>query len=100
MASSVVLYPLSSAGIIENREVCCSSIGISKSSFLQNPKLLFAASSIPRKPKTIKAPRCCYGAPVVKSFDHIPKQFREENLKDGCESRLLCFSLLIALCDL
>lgn len=86
MASSVVLSPLHSQAIIENKEVMgSSSLGIHKSSFLQNPKLLFASSSssVPRKPKTITAPRCCYRAPKGKSLDHIPKQFREENLKDG-----------------
>lgn len=50
--------------------------------------------------KIFSAPQRRLAAP--KSFqsvasmasDHVPKQFRQENLKDGCESWLLSFSLL------
>ncbi|XP_057963747.1 ATP-dependent Clp protease proteolytic subunit-related protein 1, chloroplastic [Malania oleifera] len=49
-----------------------------KSSFLHGTKL-FAA----RSPTTIAVRRCRFKPPSAKSFDHIPKQFRGENLKDG-----------------
>lgn len=79
---SVVLSPLSTATLLENREHLCSSVGLPKSSFVQDPKLILAS---PRKPKTNLPKRCCYRTPVAMYLDHIPKQFREENLKDGCE---------------
>ncbi|KAL7082593.1 hypothetical protein ACP275_14G109200 [Erythranthe tilingii] len=75
-SSSLLLSPLSSTTAIDNRELCCNSTA---SAFLQNPKLLFAAN-----PRRIAPRRCGFKSPAArKSLDHIPKQFREENLKDG-----------------
>lgn len=72
-ASSLLLSPLSS-GTSE-----MSSYNFS--SFLHGPKLIFTA-----KPRKTAFRRCGFKSPVAqKSFDHIPKQFREENLKDGCK---------------
>ncbi|XP_057782968.1 ATP-dependent Clp protease proteolytic subunit-related protein 1, chloroplastic [Salvia miltiorrhiza] len=72
-SSSLLLSPLSSTTSVDNRELPGSS------SFLQNPKLLFAA-----KTRKSAIRRCGFKAPVArKSLGHIPKQFREENLKDG-----------------
>ena len=85
-SSSVILSRLSTATVLDKREYLGSSIGLRKSSFFPDPKLVFAS---PRKPKTNSVRRCCYRAPVAKSLDHIPKQFREENLKDGCEPLFL-----------
>ncbi|XP_071930956.1 ATP-dependent Clp protease proteolytic subunit-related protein 1, chloroplastic-like [Coffea arabica] len=79
-SSSAILSRLSTATVLDKREYLGSSIGLRKSSFFPDPKLVFAS---PRKPKTNSVRRCCYRAPVAKSLDHIPKQFREENLKDG-----------------
>ncbi|KAH6767059.1 CLP protease proteolytic subunit 1 [Perilla frutescens var. hirtella] len=72
-SSSLLLSPLSSTTAVDNRELAGNS------AFLHNTKVLFA-------PKTRKSTirRCGFKAPVAqKSLDHIPKQFREENLKDG-----------------
>ncbi|KAK6143610.1 hypothetical protein DH2020_023958 [Rehmannia glutinosa] len=75
-SSSLLLSPLSSTTTIENRELSCNSAA---SAFLHNPKLLFTA-----KPRKSAFRRCGFRSPVArKSLDHIPKQFREENLKDG-----------------
>ncbi|CAI9781840.1 unnamed protein product [Fraxinus pennsylvanica] len=72
--SSLLLSPLSS-GTFENRETSSNIF----SSFLQSPKLTFTA-----KPGKSSFRRCKFKSPVAqKSLDHIPKQFREENLKDG-----------------
>ncbi|KAL2537261.1 ATP-dependent Clp protease proteolytic subunit-related protein 1 [Forsythia ovata] len=74
MASSLLLSPLSSA-IIDNRETSGNYI----SSFLHSPKLIFTT-----KTRKNVFRRCGFKSPVAqKSLDHIPKQFREENLKDG-----------------
>ncbi|KAL3814307.1 hypothetical protein ACJIZ3_015575 [Penstemon smallii] len=69
MAScSLSLSPLS-ATIENNRELIRNS----------NANLLFTC-----KPRTSAFRRYGFKSPVArKSFDHIPKQFREENLKDG-----------------
>lgn len=85
-ASSIVASPLSTASVFDKREHLGSSLGLQKSSFFQDPKLILANS---RKRITISVKKCCYRAPVAKSLDHIPKKFREENLKDGCELFLL-----------
>ncbi|KZV56985.1 ATP-dependent Clp protease proteolytic subunit-related protein 1, chloroplastic [Dorcoceras hygrometricum] len=48
--------------------------------FMGNPKLVFSAK--PRRSAASR--RCGFRVPVAqKSHDHIPKQFRKENLKDG-----------------
>ncbi|KAL3651689.1 ATP-dependent Clp protease proteolytic subunit-related protein 1, chloroplastic [Castilleja foliolosa] len=71
-SSSLLLSPLSSTATIDNHELTASA-------FLNNPKLLFGA-----KPRNIAFRRCGFKSPVArKSLDHIPKQFREENLNDG-----------------
>ncbi|OMO73899.1 ClpP [Corchorus capsularis] len=75
MATSL-LSPLTAP----NPEAVGSGIGVSKSSFLPSTKLLsLNLKPHPRKPTTLG----CYKSPLAKSLDHIPKQFREENLKDG-----------------
>ncbi|KAL0365298.1 UNVERIFIED_CONTAM: ATP-dependent Clp protease proteolytic subunit-related protein 1, chloroplastic [Sesamum angustifolium] len=72
-SSSLLLSPLSST-VAENRELSSGA-----AAFLPNRKLVFAA-----KPRKTAVRRWGFKAPVArKSLDHIPKQFREENLKDG-----------------
>ncbi|KAL1544317.1 endopeptidase Clp [Salvia divinorum] len=72
-SSSLLLSPLSSTTSLDNRDL------LGNSAFLQNPKLLFAA-----KARQGAIRRCRFKAPVARnSLDHIPKQFRQENLKDG-----------------
>ncbi|KAL0356927.1 UNVERIFIED_CONTAM: ATP-dependent Clp protease proteolytic subunit-related protein 1, chloroplastic [Sesamum calycinum] len=72
-SSSLLLSPLSST-VAENRELSSAA-----AAFLHNRKLVFAA-----KPRKTAVRRWGFKAPVArKSLDHIPKQFREENLKDG-----------------
>lgn len=61
------------------------SIGSPKSSFLHGTKLLCQPSSFSALSGRPTAPRFLVSS-SAKSFDHIPNQFREENLKDGCES--------------
>ncbi|OMO63358.1 ClpP/TepA [Corchorus olitorius] len=73
MATSL-LSPLTAP----NPEAVGPNIGVGKSSFLPSIKLL-SLKPRPRKPTTLG----CYKSPVAKSLDHIPKQFRQENLKDG-----------------
>ncbi|CAA0812379.1 ATP-dependent Clp protease proteolytic subunit-related protein 1- chloroplastic [Striga hermonthica] len=76
-SSSLLLSPFSSAIATENQcQLGCNS---SASTFIHNPKLLSAA-----KPRRSYSRRCGFRSPVArKSLDHIPKQFRGENLKDG-----------------
>lgn len=82
MASHVDFSPLSAASAFENRDLGSSALGLQRSSFLQHRKLIFPDILSSRNPKSLRR-RCCYRAQVSKSLDHIPKQFREENLKDG-----------------
>lgn len=56
---------------------------LQKSTFLHGTKL-FSASVVHPTRRSIA--RRCFSSPLAKSLDHIPKHFREENLKDGCES--------------
>ncbi|KAK6159215.1 hypothetical protein DH2020_006529 [Rehmannia glutinosa] len=73
-SSSLLLSPLSSTAT-ENRELSCNSAA---SVLLHSQKLVFTAK--PRK----SVRRYGFKSAVArKSLDHIPKQFREENLKDG-----------------
>ncbi|KAK6159225.1 hypothetical protein DH2020_006539 [Rehmannia glutinosa] len=73
-SSSLLLSPLSSTAT-ENCELSCNSAA---SVLLHSQKLVFTAK--PRK----SVRRCGFKSAVArKSLDHIPKQFREENLKDG-----------------
>ncbi|KAG8364199.1 hypothetical protein BUALT_Bualt19G0103500 [Buddleja alternifolia] len=75
-SSSLLLSPLSSTTAIDNRELSSS---FAASTLLSNPKVLFGAQS-----RKSAFRRCGFKSPVArKSLDHIPKQFREENLKDG-----------------
>ncbi|XP_065871046.1 ATP-dependent Clp protease proteolytic subunit-related protein 1, chloroplastic [Euphorbia lathyris] len=64
-----------------NPELANPSSGLPKSSFLSNPKLFFVPNS---RNKRLDKNRC-YKPPSASanSFQHIPKKFREENLKDG-----------------
>ncbi|GAB4853438.1 ATP-dependent Clp protease proteolytic subunit-protein 1, chloroplastic [Ancistrocladus abbreviatus] len=65
----------------ENREILTAVNGVSKSSFLQTTKLLPSSPSlsfIRRRKNGVKA-TCAQKS----SLDHIPGQFRRENLKDG-----------------
>ncbi|KAG9130246.1 hypothetical protein Leryth_004293 [Lithospermum erythrorhizon] len=52
-----------------------------KSSFLQNPRLIFAPSCSAITQLNRRA--SCYKSPISNSLDHIPKKFRQQNLKDG-----------------
>ncbi|XP_059297028.1 ATP-dependent Clp protease proteolytic subunit-related protein 1, chloroplastic isoform X1 [Lycium ferocissimum] len=55
-----------------------SNIMLNKSTFISSPNFLFTTCVNSRRP------RYCYKSGVVaKSVEHIPKQFRQENLKDG-----------------
>ncbi|GAB4838343.1 hypothetical protein Ancab_027873 [Ancistrocladus abbreviatus] len=69
----------------ENREVLIASNGVSKSSFLRTTKLLspLPSYSISRRSKSLE--RKWFKGTCLKksSSDHIPKQFRQENLQDG-----------------
>ncbi|KAK4437988.1 ATP-dependent Clp protease proteolytic subunit-related protein 1, chloroplastic [Sesamum alatum] len=77
-SSSLLLSPLSST-VAENRELSSAAAAASASAFVRNRKLVFAS-----KPRKSAVRRWGFKAPVArKSLDHIPKQFREENLKDG-----------------
>lgn len=84
MAKSLLLSPLSSSPTEMG-----SGAYLQSSSFVHNTKLIFGVSS---SKKILH--KCCF-RPVsasANSFDHIPKQFRQENLKDGCQSPpQLCF---------
>ncbi|GAY48705.1 hypothetical protein WN944_028657 [Citrus x changshan-huyou] len=77
MATSL-LSPLSSPSI----EPPALTSSHPKSSFIPNPKLLF---STPFSKTKRCVQRCSkyYNSPSAKSLNHIPKQFREENLQDG-----------------
>ncbi|KAL1812046.1 hypothetical protein ACET3Z_022111 [Daucus carota] len=75
MAKSLLLSPLSSSPTEMG-----SGAYLQSSSFVHNTKLIFGVSS---SKKILH--KCCF-RPVsasANSFDHIPKQFRQENLKDG-----------------
>ncbi|KAL8540447.1 hypothetical protein ACS0TY_001882 [Phlomoides rotata] len=75
-SSSLLLSSISSTTTVDNRGLGGNSAA---STFLHNGKLLFAG-----KPRKNAVRRCGFKSPVArKSLDHIPKQFREENLKDG-----------------
>ncbi|KAK8614324.1 hypothetical protein V6N13_122685 [Hibiscus sabdariffa] len=54
-------------------------IGASKSSFISGANLFMLMKSRSRKPTTRK----CFKSPMVKSIDHIPRQFRQQNLIIG-----------------
>ncbi|PHT36210.1 ATP-dependent Clp protease proteolytic subunit-related protein 1, chloroplastic [Capsicum baccatum] len=73
MASSLLLCPLSCATIPDNCE--------RGSAFLSSPKFFSATFDHNRRTNGVRG--YCYRSPVAKSVDHIPKQFRQENLKDG-----------------
>lgn len=80
MASSMFLSPLSCPTLADNRELS-SRIILHKSTFLPSPNFFFPTSVHSRRRNGVRG--YCYRSPVAKSFDHIPKQFRQENLKDG-----------------
>ncbi|KAK2974486.1 hypothetical protein RJ640_018651 [Escallonia rubra] len=72
MATSLLLSPLS-APAIEHREL----------GFAQNTSKYITASCFPST-RTASSRRWAFRSPSAKSgIDHIPKQFRQENLKDG-----------------
>ncbi|KAL8097270.1 hypothetical protein AgCh_030412 [Apium graveolens] len=79
MAKSLLLSPLSSSPILETREMGSRQY-LQTSSFVHNANLVFGVSS---SRKIVN--RCCFRTikASANSFDHIPKQFRQENLKDG-----------------
>ncbi|KAE8661005.1 ATP-dependent Clp protease proteolytic subunit-related protein 1 [Hibiscus syriacus] len=62
-----------------NSEAMGTFIGASKSSFITGTKLFSLTKRCSRKPTAQK----CFKPAFAKSIDHIPKQFREQNLKDG-----------------
>ncbi|PPR89934.1 hypothetical protein GOBAR_AA30749 [Gossypium barbadense] len=68
-----------------NPEAMVPNIGANKSSFLSGTKLFLLTKPHSRKPTAQK----CFKPPFAKSIDHIPKQFREQNLKDGCAMLVL-----------
>lgn len=75
-SSSLPLLSPVSYTTIENRDLCSNYAA----AFMGNPKLVFSAK--PRRSAASR--RCGFRVPVAqKSHDHIPKQFRKENLKDG-----------------
>ncbi|XP_055807811.1 ATP-dependent Clp protease proteolytic subunit-related protein 1, chloroplastic [Solanum dulcamara] len=80
MASSMFLSPLSCPTPADNRELS-SRIILHKSTFLPSPNFFFPTSVHSRRPNGVRG--YCYRSPVAKSFEHIPQQFRQENLKDG-----------------
>lgn len=85
MATSL-LSPLSSL----TKELPSPMTALPKSSFLSNTRLFnFTASS-----KAKRRVERCYITPRAESLDHIPKQFREQNLKDGCGFSIIISSFL------
>lgn len=79
MATSL-LSPLSSPAT----ELVGPASGLAKSSFLSNTNLLFSSFTLSSSSRTRLRVRGCHNSsPSSKSLDHIPKQFRPENLKDG-----------------
>lgn len=82
MATSLLLSPLSAPTVDNNRESSSSTTLFLKSSFVQSTTHFIYTPS--RKDATVRGR--CFRSPVTasdKSLDHIPKQFREANLKDG-----------------
>ncbi|KAA8536271.1 hypothetical protein F0562_028749 [Nyssa sinensis] len=80
MATSLLLSSIFAPNI-DHRELD-SGIVLPKSPFLHGTKLSFTPSAANTRANTIR--RWCFKSPTSeKSLDHIPKQFREENLKDG-----------------
>ncbi|PON90558.1 ATP-dependent Clp protease proteolytic subunit [Trema orientale] len=57
-------------------------LGLTKSSFVHGTKLSYSPSSYKASSERATARRCFVSA-SSKSLDHIPKEFRGENLKDG-----------------
>ncbi|KAK4357857.1 hypothetical protein RND71_023467 [Anisodus tanguticus] len=79
MASSMLLSPLCGPTTIAD-----NGIVLHKSTFISSPNFLFENS---RRPNGVRG--YCYRSPVAKSVDHIPKQFRQDNLIDGRGSYVL-----------
>ncbi|GKV26476.1 hypothetical protein SLEP1_g35767 [Rubroshorea leprosula] len=75
MAASL-LSPLTAP----NPKPVAPTTGLPKSSFLSNTNVFFF------KPRLSKNGVQRSFSPFAGSLDHIPKQFREENLKDGSGS--------------
>jgi len=75
---------------------CPPAATSSRSPFLPSPSPA-PAGRLPRRPPASWRCHGYYGDDGFrKSYDHIPKQFREENLKDGRECSLLphtCYRL-------
>ncbi|KAL8166553.1 hypothetical protein V2J09_008052 [Rumex salicifolius] len=87
MATSV-LSPISSAALPSNSEESLRagiSGRLSASSFLPTTKPFAAPPSSGTRQSSTNGARRWFVAPRAqkKSFDHVPKQFREENLKEG-----------------
>lgn len=88
MATSL-LSPLSSL----TKELPAPTPALPKSSFLSHTKFFnFTPSS-----RTKLRVERCYITSRAESLDHVPKQFREQNLKDGCEFSIthLFFSIFL-----
>ncbi|KAK8613585.1 hypothetical protein V6N13_101343 [Hibiscus sabdariffa] len=64
---------------VPNPEAACPVTGASKSSFISGTKLFLLTKPCSRKPTAQK----CSKPPFANSIDHIPKQFRQQNLKEG-----------------
>ncbi|XP_015055850.1 ATP-dependent Clp protease proteolytic subunit-related protein 1, chloroplastic [Solanum pennellii] len=76
MASSLLLSPLSCPTLANNP----SHIVLHKSTFLPTPNFFFS-DSLHRPNAGVRG--YSYSSPVAQSFNHIPKQFRQDYLKDG-----------------
>lgn len=85
--ATTFLSPISSHISVtsENREMGILSNGLSHSSFLPGVKP-FSSSTSSRQTKPMLNRRL-FKSPCAQksSLEHIPKQFRQDNLKDGCE---------------
>ncbi|GMY38672.1 ATP-dependent Clp protease proteolytic subunit-related protein 1, chloroplastic [Fagus crenata] len=81
MATSL-LSPLSAplSSTIDDSRALGPSHGLQKSPFLQGTNLL---SALPSASSRRSLTRRCFRSPIAQSLDRIPKQFKEENLKDG-----------------
>ncbi|KAI4295758.1 hypothetical protein L6164_035770 [Bauhinia variegata] len=82
MASSMLCQLSAPAAPVIDGSLAAGRVGASNSSFFHGTELLSCAPrSIAHKKRSLA--RRCFKSPLAQSLDHIPKQFRRENLKDG-----------------
>ncbi|KAL0680027.1 hypothetical protein Bca4012_008008 [Brassica carinata] len=79
MATSMMVSPLAPQ---LNHESVCSKFVLPKSPFMSGSKLFSSNMPCSSVPRRTRRPNCFASAKDM-SFDHIPKQFRGDNLKDG-----------------